>query len=152
MATRIKAHHASLRNAVLASQAAAATELHGEDVWTAHLADAATLAQYAKDMSSLATDHWTGDNREWVRRTIRKYFAEGERSAAASKDRRRAFFAEKRKRGLHENQGRGTSPAEDHADSSEVDGAIPEDTNVVLPCPTPITVLDVGSCFNPFGK
>jgi len=140
LAEDVKSVHRKLREQLLEG---------GEpnEVWAKHMQDLATLDKYSKSMKSLATSYWEKSGEEsrveWVKNQVESYFwADGE-EREKKRDQKRLIRSQ-------DNNREGEVVATGLLDKSQdlLNRTVVEAKSEI----TPLQVLDVGSCYNPFGE
>jgi len=140
LAEDVKSVHRKLREQLLEG---------GEpnEVWAKHMQDLATLDKYSKSMKSLATSYWEKSGEEsrveWVKNQVESYFwADGE-EREKKRDQKRLIRSQ-------DNNREGEVIATGLLDKSQdlLNRTVVEAKSEI----TPLQVLDVGSCYNPFGE
>eukprot|EP00045_Choanoeca_perplexa_P003836 m.33764 g.33764 ORF g.33764 m.33764 type:complete len:332 (+) comp12257_c0_seq5:3-998(+) len=158
----IKGHHAALREALQKD-----CRDDGSKAWEQHLQHTDKLKAYAHAMKTLATAHWHDDQDansriNWCKQVVREYFQEGGLVKAIAKDQRRLQHQqavdgqdqpregepEAKRAKESDNEHQRTAPARNSTTQSTpaTPAAHPEAAREHLT----LSVLDVGSCFNPF--
>jgi len=142
LAEDVKAVHRKLREQLLEG-------VEVEEVWRNHIQDQETLDKYSESMKLLATSYWESSGEEsrvdWVKSQVESYFWGGGVAREERKDQRRLW--------------RSTGKIKD--DSAIEKTTANGDCNVANEIlgegntkdleKAPLRVLDVGSCYNPFG-
>ncbi|XP_066931532.1 S-adenosylmethionine sensor upstream of mTORC1-like [Clytia hemisphaerica] len=131
----VKNLHKSLRNEFK----------HGiseDEIWDKHIQNKESLQNYAESMCSLAKNSWRMDNNnriKWCLATI-SYYYEGGLLKVLRKELKTKKFEDLRSNNIEE------SPEEHQRINFEIENTVfeIEDTKKLL--------LDVGSCYNPFGE
>lgn len=113
-------------------------------VWNNHLKNTKRLNNYASAMQILANEYWdvegTGiDRTKWCIETARQYFHSNGLAQCILKDQRRQQFYKENKSQFH----CGPSPRKENTNVNFEH--MPEELGMEL-----LSLLDVGSCFNPF--
>eukprot|EP00052_Salpingoeca_macrocollata_P021580 m.185225 g.185225 ORF g.185225 m.185225 type:complete len:465 (+) comp21569_c0_seq5:785-2179(+) len=139
LAGLLKNAHATLRDGFAEAKAAGSTDL---EIWDRHVNDESTRQTYAATMKELATKHWedpaadpSHSRIQWTLTTLEDYFRRGGLVSALKKDWRR-----------HQHTLHAALPANHQETAADLFNkcAFAEERKV--------TVLDVGSCYNPFAR
>lgn len=130
-----------------------------ETVWKEHCTNQSVLSEYADAMYHLAHDHWSQLPKtriDWCRDTIVEYFCHDGMTKAVEKEQRRQKHMTQK---LHISTT--CSFSEETGDFSRLESKASTEQRsccsedkpifVTLPIEGKIRILDVGSCFNPFG-
>ncbi|XP_014675306.1 PREDICTED: probable methyltransferase BTM2 homolog, partial [Priapulus caudatus] len=146
----IKSTHAKLRQDFK-------TDGKWEPVWQEHLKDEKMRREYSTAMYSLATGHWERPGAPesrimWCKNTCLEFFYnDGLKKALAKDERRRLFIEEAAKRSRAE-RGEGSSCHVQFEENFSINKPFSRkdiDPSTMSAC-TPLYLLDVGSCYNPF--
>lgn len=140
-AEEVKAVHRILREKVARGEDAG-------EVWREHLEDRDVLGRYANNMQSLAVEHWVNsedNNRvEWVKAEVEEYYRGAGRRREEERDRRRARRAGKE-------QEQNSREVLETQEQNKVEELNKQEEQSRREEQKLLTVLDVGSCYNPFG-
>ena len=114
-----------------------------DEIWENHLKDSVGLNNYANAMKTLANGFWDvdgsgTDRTKWCAETALQYFYGNGLTKCIEKDARREKYYKEDTTAFH----CGPSPYEN--------ATVPSDENICDPDIKPLSLLDVGSCFNPF--
>lgn len=138
LAEDVKSVHRKLREQLLEGRKA-------EEVWKNHVQDQETLDKYSESMKQLATTYWESNGEEsrveWVKEQVERYFWGEGKVREQGKDQKRLLRSKDNGRGEKVNE---STPS----DGDFKESKLMEKEKVE----TPLRVLDVGSCYNPFGE
>jgi len=143
LAEDVKAVHRKLREQLLEGAEV-------EEVWKKHVQDQETLDKYSESMKLLATSYWESSGEEsrvqWVKSQVESYFWGGGVEREARKDQKRLWRSKGDTRENEESEKATSSGGCNLEDEilGEGNGKDGERSS--------LRVLDVGSCYNPFGE
>jgi len=143
LAEDVKAVHRKLREQLLEGGEV-------EEVWKNHIQDQETLDKYSESMKLLATSYWESSGEEsrvqWVKSQVESYFWGGGVAREERKDQKRLW------------RSTGNAKEEVAIEKATANGDCNLDNEILGEGnrkdveKAPLRVLDVGSCYNPFGE
>lgn len=143
LAEDVKAVHRKLREQLLEGAEV-------EEVWKKHIQDQETLDKYSESMKLLATSYWESSGEEsrvqWVKSQVEHFFWGDGVEREAQKDQKRLW----RSKGNATEEG-AIKKATSYEDCNLEDETLGEGNRKYAE-KAPLRVLDVGSCYNPFGE
>jgi len=143
LAEDVKAVHRKLREQLLEGG-------KEEEVWRNHIQDQETLDKYSESMKLLATSYWESSGEEsrvqWVKKEVESYFWGGGEAREERKDQKRLWRSEGNAREEWAVE-KAPSNGDCNLDYETLDQENRKDVEKA-----PLRVLDVGSCYNPFGE